>query len=96
MHTVTLSPVQVDLVAGGAPVVQTVTVGNVPDDVSVVNPIEVAVGTVTVSVNTTVTVDHPSPTCTVTSTAPGDFSVSAASPVQTGPGVWTIELTYVA
>ena len=95
MHTVTLTPDTIDLTAGGSPVDQLVTVGNVTEDVTVTNPLTVSVGTVDVVVNTTVTVDHPSPTVAVISAAPGDYAVVAATPAQTAtPGEWEFTLTY--
>lgn len=101
MHTVTLSPASVALTAGGSPVVQTVTIGNVtdnPDDTTVSQPISVTVAGVDVIVNTSVTVDYPTDPVPVVSVvaASAEFTVSVATPVRdtTDPTVYTVQLTY--
>lgn len=92
-HTVVLSPSVVDLVAGGPPVVQTVTVGGVPADAVVAQSIGVDVGGVPVTVGTTVTVDNPEP-IDQTVTASVAYTVTASTPTSSGGGEWVYNLTY--
>lgn len=95
MHTVTLNPTAIALQAGGAPVTQTATVENVPEDFTVAQVISVAVGAANVDVTTNVTVDNPAPATSGTAAASA-YSLAFGTPVQdsTVPTTWTVQITY--
>jgi len=102
MHSVTLNPPTVDLIAGGPSVTQVATISGVPADVPPTvdtTQLAVTVGNTVVNVSTTVgvaAIDNPSP---VVSTSDGvNYTVLADTPVQDAvdPTVWTVNITYKA
>lgn len=99
MHTVTLSPTSISLSAGGSPVVQTVTISDVPDnpdDVIASQPLTVTIAGTDVTVSTSVTIDYPGdpvPVVTVTA-ASNEYTVIASTPVKVDATTYTVELTY--